>query len=230
MIDLSAGVVILGGVFAPAISLPCVTEQVQASVVSVLPKVVVLLDADLASDGCSGRLTVIDGGGSIAIHLREIGDDLSEVAAGGGVIAKLGADSVGLLCVFGAVDGVNSQLFEGVEEVEHAGDIGWLAARILLVLLADTLLHTFGPVEVVSEVVADGSALVRVARVEVAVLILAQSISDLPELRVKTFATGVICIPVLAVYAKESFWTLVGIARWGPEALSGEQVEESVVL
>ena len=230
MVDLGAGVVILGGVFAPAISLPCVTEQVQASVVSVLPKVVVLLDADLASDGCSGRLTVIDGGGSIAIHLREIGDDLSEVAAGGGVIAKLGADSVGLLCVFGAVDGVNSQLFEGVEEVEHAGDIGWLAARILLVLLADTLLHTFGPVEVVSEVVADGSALVRVALVEVAVLILAQSISDLTELLVKTFATGVICIPVLAVLAKDNFWTLVGIARWGPEALSGEQVEESVVL
>ena len=227
---MGAGVVIFSGSFAPAISLPSVTEQVQASVVSVLPEVVVLLDTDLASGGCSGRFTIIDGGGSIIIHLGEIGDDLSEVAAGGGVIAKLGADSVSLLFVFGAVDGVNAELFEGAKHVEHAGDLGRLAAGILLVLLADTFPHRGGPVEVVLEVVADGSALVLVAHVEVAVLIAAQRISDLTELLVKSSATGVICIPVLAVCAKKSFWALVGIARWSPEALSGEQVEESVVL
>ena len=162
--------------------------------------------------------------------MREIGDDLSEVAAGGGVIAKRGADSVGLLFVFGAVDGVNAQRFEGAEQAEHAGDLGRLAAGILLVLFADTFPHRGGPVEVVLEVVADGSALVLVAHVEVAVRKAVQRISDLTELLVKRSATGVICIPVLAVCAKESFRTLVGIARWSPEALSGEQVEESVVL
>ena len=230
LVDLSAGIAIFGLIFAPAIGLPSVTVQVQVLIPSILPEVVVLLDADLASDGCSGRLAIIDGGGSITIHLGEIGDDLSEVAAGGGVIAERGADSVGLLFVFGAVDGVNVQRFEGAEQAEHAGDLGRLAAGILLVLLTDTLPHRFGPVEVVLEVVADGSALVLVAHIEVAVLILAQSISDLTELLVKTSSTGVICIPVLAVCAKESLWTLVSIARWSIEALSGEQVEESVVL
>lgn len=51
MVDLGAGVVIFGLNFAPAISLPSVTVQVQASVVSVLPEMVVLLDTDLASGG-----------------------------------------------------------------------------------------------------------------------------------------------------------------------------------
>ena len=82
LVDLHAGHRVgglcLGG--GPAVRTPGGVVLVQAFIVSVLPEVEVLLDADLASDGCSGRAAVANSGCS-AGYLREIGDDLSQAAA-----------------------------------------------------------------------------------------------------------------------------------------------------
>ena len=87
--------------------------------------------------------------------------------------------------MFGAEERVDFQVFEGFEKFEHAGDFGGLAAGVLGVLNANTLLHWGVPSEGVLECIADGPALVLVAIVEVQVCSLVESGSDRAKLRVE---------------------------------------------
>lgn len=87
--------------------------------------------------------------------------------------------------MFGAEERVDFQVFEGFEKFEHAGDFGGLAAGVVDVLSANTLLHRGVPGEGVLECMADGPALVLVAIVEVPVALTGESTSDRTKLRVE---------------------------------------------
>ena len=106
--------------------------------------------------------------------LREIGDYLSEVTAGGRIISKLGANSVDLFCVFGTVERVNVQLVERAEQAGHAADFAGLAAFIIRIDSANAFIYRDYPVEIIFEIPSDRSVLVSVTSVEGSVILPAE--------------------------------------------------------
>ena len=81
-----------------------------------------------------------------------------------------GADRVHLLFVLGAEERVDVERTQSGEKAGHAGDSGRLAALVVNVDGANTLLYRLDPVVVVLETPAERSALVSVTCVESSVL------------------------------------------------------------